>query len=222
MKIYPSVLETNIQEVSADFTRLLPVFDCVQIDIADGIFVPTKTIQVADLKTLMEYPEWDMAYTQFEFHLMVQDYATQLKQLEELDEMYINNVFIHFKALQHTFDELSDHTPFEIGVVLNPDETIDATWDVIKQFASIQLMTVVPGQQGNPFVPEVLDKITHLREKGYEGEIILDGAINEENLKTVMQKSNLPDGVCPGSYFKSEAVFERLNTLRSIAGVATD
>ena len=83
-------------------------------------------------------------------------------------------------------------------------------------------MTVVPGQQGNPFMPEVLDKISQLRERGYEGEIVLDGAINEENLSTVMQKPHQPDAVCPGSYFKTEDVTDRLQKLQSIAGMGTD
>lgn len=222
MNIYPSILETDIQELSNDLTRLTPHFDYLQIDIADGIFVPNKTIQIGDIKTLMEFPEWDLAYLQFEFHLMVQDYATPLRELEDIPDIYIRNVFIQLKALQHTFDELSDHTPFDVGVVLNPEETVEDSWGQVKDFASIQLMTVQPGQQGNPFLPEVLDKITQLREKGYEGEIVLDGAINEENLRTVMQKPHQPDAVCPGSYFKTEDVAERLEKLRSIAGIAAD
>lgn len=222
MNIYPSILETDIQELSNDLTRLTPHFDYLQIDIADGIFVPNKTIQVGDIKTLMEFPEWDLAYIQFEFHLMVQDYATPLRELEDIPDIYIRNVFIQLKALQHTFDELSDHTPFDVGIVLNPEESVEASWDQIKDFSSIQLMTVQPGQQGNPFLPDVLDKITHLREKGYEGEIVLDGAINEENLRTIMQKPHQPDAVCPGSYFKAEDVAERLEKLQLITGVATD
>ncbi|KXK11465.1 MAG: D-allulose-6-phosphate 3-epimerase [Microgenomates bacterium OLB23] len=224
MNIYPSLLETDPQELSADFARLLPHFDYVQIDIADGILVPNKTVKIADIKALIEspYAEWDLAYNQFEFHLMVQDYASQLKELEELESMYIPNVFIHYKALQHTFDELSDHTPFEVGIALNPDEFVETAWDAIKEFSSIQLMTVTPGQQGNPFVPEVLQKITQLRERGYEGAIILDGGINEETLKTILQQPHLPDGVCPGSYFKADNVVERLNTLHALAGVAAN
>ncbi|MBP9798308.1 hypothetical protein KBC70_04150 [Candidatus Woesebacteria bacterium] len=222
MNIYPSILETDIEEFSQDLTRLTPHFEYLQVDIADGIFVPNKTIQVSDISAIMEVPEWDLAYIQFEFHLMVQDYATVLRELEDIPDIYIRNVFVQLKALQHTFDELSDHTPFDVGIVLNPDETVEASWEQIKEFPSIQLMTVVPGQQGNPFVPEVLDKITQLRDKGYEGEIVLDGAINEENLKTVMQKPHQPDAVCPGSYFKAEDVAERLQKLRSIAGVVTD
>jgi pentose-5-phosphate-3-epimerase len=76
MNIYPSILETDIQELSQDLTRLTPHFNYLQIDLGDGLFIPTKTIQVGDIKTLMEYPEWELAYIQFEFHLMMQDYAT--------------------------------------------------------------------------------------------------------------------------------------------------
>jgi ribulose-phosphate 3-epimerase len=222
MNIYPSILETDIQELSQDLSRLTPHFNYLQIDLGDGIFIPTKTIQVGDIKTLMEYPEWELAYIQFEFHLMMQDYATPLRELEEIPDIYIRNVFVHLKALQHTFDELSDHTPFDIGIVLNPEESVEDSWETIKEFSSIQIMTVVPGQQGGAFVPETLQKIGQLREKGYEGEIVLDGAMNEENLRIVMQQSHLPDGVCPGSYFKAEDVAERLKKLELIAGVATD
>ena len=72
----------------------------------------------------------------------------------------------------------------------------------IKDFPFIQLMTVYPGQQGAPFVPEVLDKITVLRKKGYSGKITLDGAMNDTTLPIILSKKYLPDAICPGSYFK--------------------
>lgn len=217
MKIYPSILETNTQDFLASINRLTPYFHYFQLDIADGQLVPNTTVQIKDILAVLETSPLKFAALQWEFHLMVQDYSTHLKHLSYMSHMQIRRVLIHLKALAHTFEALSDQTPCDVGLVLNPEEGISEHWERIKAFPIMQLMTVNPGYQGAPFIPEVLDKIAQLREKGYKGDIILDGSINEESMKTIMQKPPLPDAVCPGSYFRADNVEERLLTLTSLA-----
>lgn len=76
-------------------------------------------------------------------------------------------------------------------------------------------MTVHPGAQGTPFIPEMLTKINELRENGFMGDIILDGGINNETLPLILKNKHLPTAVCPGSYLHEDTE-NRLNMLRVI------
>ena len=49
MDIYPSILETTIEDFVAQYNRVSPFFDHFQIDIADGQFVANRTIQIEDI-----------------------------------------------------------------------------------------------------------------------------------------------------------------------------
>ncbi|MGB4966374.1 MAG: hypothetical protein WBO77_04695 [Microgenomates group bacterium] len=211
MNIYPSILEHTMEDFVAQIENVAPHFSHFQLDIADGLFVPSKTVQPHDLESV------DFSNLQgktVEFHLMVRDYASYIEQIERLDsKLAINRVFI---PASESGKNIVSHPKYEIGLVLNPEDTIAEYLDLIMQYKSVQLMTITPGAQGNPFKPEVLNKIDELRVGGYTGEIVLDGGINDVTLKEVVSRKYAPTSVCPGSYFK-ENVEEHLATLQSIA-----
>ena len=61
-------------------------------------------------------------------------------------------------------------------------------------------MSVTPGVQGNPFLPNTLKKIEQLRILGYRFKIFLDGAVNDKTLPFINEQKFKPDVICPGSY----------------------
>ncbi len=228
MQIYPSILEKDSDSFFTQLNQVLPHFDHIQIDITDGLFVPQKTVQIEELNAMRS--TLTTSNKTFEFHLMVNDYKKEIEKLEKLKEtIKITGVLIHIKALAldpsvatlprddggEQFKPADNNNRWEYGIVLNPENDVSDNWETIKQFGTVQLMTVNPGQQGSPFVPEALDKIGELRQCGFVGKIILDGAMNDKTLPIVLQQKYLPDAICPGSYFK-ENVEDRLKTLRNI------
>lgn len=229
MQIYPSILELSIDAFEAKMSLVLPHFTHIQIDITDGIFVPNKTVQIEEL----ENGGWRMEDGKtFEFHLMARDYKTEIEKLEKLKEkINITSVLIHLgaivrdphapldgaqddkgRALRLTQNDVGG---WKYGIVLNPEDSVTDNWELIKQFDIVQLMTVHPGQQGSPFVPEALSKIGELRELGFTGKIILDGAMNDKTLEVVLQQKYLPDAICPGSYFSVD-ISNRLHVLEQM------
>ena len=87
--------------------------------------------------------------------------------------------------------------PFPLGIVLDPEDKVSTT---IHSFPAVQIMTVVPGKQGQSFLPNNLDKITQLRKNGYTGQILIDGSVNAETLKLILQQKYRPDVLNVGSY----------------------
>ena len=216
MHIYPSILEKKIIDLSNKLDYLLPYFSHFQIDITDGKFVPNKTVQIQDIiSTIEQFNNETIKQKSFEFHLMVNDYQSEIAKLDQLIKFVnITSVLIHLKSLNTKYKILN--TKYSIGLVLNPDDDVSANIETIMKFPTIQLMTVFPGRQGSPFVPEVLTKIDELRNLGFKGKIILDGSMNDQTLASVMKRKYLPDAICPGSYFNTDVV-DRLKRLQQIS-----
>jgi len=222
IRIYPSILEQTVPAFSAQLNKLLPFFDHFQLDIADGILVNNRTITIDDIINHFEQNPADLtnelSLKTFEMHLMVEDFEPALARLEELKK-YLNIVgaFIHFQPFaRHSF--IVPNTAFHIGIVLNPEDSVSDNWKVLHIFDTIQLMTINPGKQGQPFIPEVLSKIEQLRQLDFEGEIILDGGINDQTFPTILTKEFQPTAVCPGSYFHAENPEEALQKLLDLTG----
>ena len=210
-------METTIGNFADQIEQVLPYFQHFQIDIADGEFVNNKTISIEEITDFFKTKKISVANSRdktFEFHLMVQDWIGELQKLKTLVPLIkITGVFIHLKVFHSQFNILN--TDYVYGIVLNPEDTIEDNWEVIKYFPKIQIMTSYPGRQGTPFILDMLNKIDQLRHHGYKGIIILDGGINDQTLPIIVSRKNQPDAVCPGSFFKDD-VENRLRKLSTL------
>ena len=104
MEVMPSVLEKNWPQLDSQIKRLSPFFNYFQIDIADGILVDNKTVQIEEI-----YPS--VSNLSFDFHLMVKDYKTEVKKVNNLAKIIrIKNIFIHF-SVSPDFTTLAKNYP---------------------------------------------------------------------------------------------------------------
>ncbi len=231
MDIYPSILEKSPSKALDFIGRTAHLFSHFQIDIADGIFVDNSTYSTEELAKIVEdtTPELS-ADTTFEFHLMVEDFPKSIEALDTITQyLPISLVFVHYQPAIRWLktddiplhEKLHSTFPYQFGLSLNPEVEIEPHFDVLKHFDTIQLMTIKPGAQGRPFILEILDKISTLKAKGYEGRIILDGGMNAKTLPEVLKQKHWPDAVCPGSYL-SEDTEEHLTFLQNLVLKAQD
>jgi ribulose-phosphate 3-epimerase len=226
MQTIPSVLEKNSQDLFYQINKLSPYFKRFQIDIADGLFVPNKTVQIEDIIKFFELNNFKNFITlqtlktlSFDFHLMVKDYKTEINKLEKLKKIIkINLILIHFSSISNFKFQISNLSDIPIGLTLNPEDQVDdlISHYSLKQIPTIQIMSVVPGVQGNPFLPDTLKKIEQLRYSGYRNKIFLDGAVNEKTIPYIIKQKFKPDVICPGSYLtKAKNLEERVKFLIS-------
>jgi len=203
MQICPSILETKAKDYLRQIERLSPYVQYFQIDIIDGVYQNKKTAGIDEVIFSLEQLDEEMTKKLFfDFHLMVKDYEKHLKKILTINKnIVVKNIFIHYDLYPNLID-LASKYPFPIGLVLNPQ-------DQIKDFAchynlldlpTVQIMSVIPGAQGNPFIPDTLNKIEQLRDMDYRNNIYLDGGINEKTLPVIYAKKYKPDVVCPGSF----------------------
>lgn len=217
MQVIPSILENDINSFLTQLNRLAPYFNSFQIDIADGIYVPNKTVQIEDITKHLTY---NMKHLTFDIHLMVKDYETEIKKLEKLRNIVnINIIFIHY-SLSPNIQLLTSNFPLlTFGLVLNPQDSLDELYklDNFKTISCIQIMSVNPGFQGSEFIPETLKKIEQLRIHDYRNNIYLDGAINQSALPLINSLKYKPDFICPGSFLtKAKNLDERTKYLKNL------
>lgn len=173
IKIIPSILA----ETSDEFEKLLrmiePYVDRVHLDIADGDFVPTKTISGYEELIKME------TGVKFDVHLMVS---------RPEDQMYFwyktkaDRFLIHAET-DHGHRNLINQIHLngrEVGLVLNPETQIDKIAELIGSVDFVQFMTVHPGNYGGDFVENVIEKILNFHGQYPSVPIFVDGGVNPE------------------------------------------
>jgi len=170
--------------------------DYIQIDIMDGLFVPTRSFPP---ETLNDIP----TTISFELHLMVKD---PMSAVQGLTNRHIKKVIFHAETLnnyQPIIDEIRS-MGISPGIAVKPKTELNSFIGSASMLDTILFLTVDPGNYGSPFKPEVLDKIALARKLLPAAEIGVDGAVSLDNLKSIVDIG--VDYTCVGSrIFRSES-----------------
>lgn len=199
MIVVPALLEQLVEIQKNQLLTLSKHYSRFQIDIADNTLVPNKTTQIDELFHSSFFNV--VSQVVFDFHLMVSDPIKHIESIKSLPKKRVGVVLIHASVFSH-YSLLTSHYPlFKFGLVLNPEDDVamlDEGW--IHSLPAIQVMTITPGFQGSPFVKESLTKIEQLRKRGFKGEVLIDGSVNESTLPLILSKEYKPDILGVGSY----------------------
>lgn len=225
MQIIPSLVEQTPEDLFAVIQKLSPYYQQFQVDIEDGIYIKNKTLSVSDIQRYLSNntPPKNLVY---DFHLMVKDYEKEIEKIDALkNALTVQSVLVH-TSLKPDYQVVCKKYPsFTFGLVINPLENVDviASQYNLKTIPVIQIMTVTPGPQGQPFIPEALQKIEQLRMAGFKNKIYLDGAINATTIPVINSLKYKPDVLCPGSYLaKTDELEKHVKLLSVIPSVAEE
>ena len=196
MKLEPIILVDSLELLTLQISRVKGLSEEINIDFADGIAAPNKTITPEEFFAYNDSAEDNLKDKTLDFDLMIQNWAPVIKLLTEKSRTYkIRSAVIHYKYLSFPLPP----TSFELGVALDLEDEID--YEKIKAFPLIQIMTVDLGFQGTPFAPQALEKITKLRRLGYTGKIVIDGSVNDKTIGTILENEGQADVLGVGSFF---------------------
>lgn len=214
MKVIPAPLAYTSEDVLRQFNLLFPYFKRFQIDIQDGKFITNKTVPLETyLFVLEKMDQKKIKMLTFDFHFQSLSYVEDIKTVwNKKDSLKIGIHLIHY-SLKPDFEKLKKTYPdFSFGLVLNPEDSVE---EVVKNYKlhrprgdrplvetidGIQIMSIHPGPQGTPFMPETLTKIEQLHQSSYRSDIYLDGGINLATLPVIKKHRHTPDFLCIGSY----------------------
>lgn len=174
--IIPAILTESDEEL----LRLIHIFERagvkrVHLDICDGIFVPTRTIKGFEQLNRLQT---DIV---FDVHLMVQNPEQQCGNWCAIKNA--ERFLLHVEAVKD-FPVMCGHATQcgkTIGAVINPETPVERLDPTLEHVQLVQFMTVHPGRQGRPFVPEVLERVQSFHASHPDMPIMLDGGISPLN-----------------------------------------
>lgn len=199
MIVTPALLEQKCGELKAKLLSLSPHFSRFQIDVADNTLVPNTTAQINELLNSAFFNI--VSDIIFDFHLMVSDPIKHLEVIKTLPKKRIGIVLVHQSVFPNYQLLTASYPQLHFGLVLSPEDAVESIDEsLLKALPAIQIMTVKPGFQGSPFIESSLIKIEQLRKRGYRGEILIDGAVNDKTLPVILSKEYKPDVLGIGSF----------------------
>jgi ribulose-phosphate 3-epimerase len=189
MKIVPALLTDNREELQRMLKLCKSFAGYVQIDIMDGEFVASKSINEKDIASLR-------SPIKAEAHLMVKKPLNWLKPFKRFGA---GRIIFHFESIndRHNIIDEIKKDDLEVGMAVNPATTINDFKSLVKELDSILFMSVVPGFYGSKFIPSVLEKIKEFKTLYPKKVCGIDGGVNLDNIKEVAQSG--VDYICVGS-----------------------
>ena len=186
IQISPSILSADFSQLGNEIKRLEEGgADMIHVDVMDGHFVPNLTIGPPVIKRLRNYTKLP-----FDVHLMI---SPVHKYIENYADAGADIITIHPEATDNLINSVNliKKLNIKVGVSLNPDTKINTIDNVLDKVDLVLIMSVFPGFGGQKFMPKVVEKIKSLKkikeEKKFNFDIEVDGGINFENSKIVIE-----------------------------------
>jgi len=212
--IAPSIL-------SSDFTRLGEQIreaaqagaDWIHIDVMDGHFVPNLTMGpfiVEACRRITELP--------LDVHLMIE---SPERLLEAFARAGASNLSVHVETcpnLHRTLQTIHE-LGCKAGVVLNPATPASLVEPVLHMVDLVLVLSVNPGYSGQTFLPEVLPKVSFLREKldeiNPQAWLEIDGGMNTDTLPRALKAGAKAFVAAHAIFDHPEGIAAGIHTLRS-------
>ena len=178
IRVAPSLLASDFTNLKSELARAEAAgADWHHVDVMDGHFVPNLSIGppvVQSIKKVSGIP--------LDVHLMIENPG-------EWADIYAKAgadiLSFHYEAaadnLEATLNQFKD-TGCKVGVALNPPCGVEVLKPYLKDIDMVLIMSVNAGFGGQSFMPEVLSKVSQLREWGYDGDIQIDGGISNKTI----------------------------------------
>ena len=180
-QISASILTADFARLGDEVRRAADAgVDSIHLDIMDGHFVDNLTmgpVIVGALRPASGLP--------FHSHLMI---TNPLAYAERFADAGSDLIVFHVEADDDPAGviEAIERAGKRPGIALNPDTTAEAVHPYLERVDLLLVMTVHPGWGGQPFIGEVLPKLSALRDEIARRHLALpigvDGGVNLETI----------------------------------------
>lgn len=175
--IAPSILACDLGNLQREVEMLnSSTADWIHVDIMDGIFVPNLSFGFPVLEAINQYSS-----KLLDVHLMI---VNPERFISRFSESGANNLIVHFEAcsnLHKTIRQIKDKG-MRVSVAINPQTTVEAVKNVIKEIDRLVIMSVNPGFGGQKFLEQTYQKVEQaidlIERAGSKARIQIDGGVN--------------------------------------------
>ena len=214
--VAPSILAADFSALASEVRRVEEASaDWLHLDIMDGHFVDNISFGPALVKTVR-----GLTSLPLDVHLMIEHPDHYLPRFLEAGA---NSITVHVEPeakhdVAKTLRAIRE-AKCGVGLSLNPATPYEAIEPHLANIDLLLVMTVHPGFGGQPFRPEMMEKVKRAKqwhdEHGGKLHIEVDGGINAETAKLSMENgANVL--VAGTSIFRAEDYRTAINALRSV------
>jgi ribulose-phosphate 3-epimerase len=210
LEVIPAIIPQDIYDLKDKMAIVEGIASIVQIDVCDGIFVPSKSWPYKNdydgdfqkfVKEEEGFPFWDKIY--FEVDLMVKEPE---KIVEDWIKVGAKRIVLHFEStknilgllrlLRENYGYFGDSIlNIEIGIAIGMKTPNSAIYEFLEPNADgrtlvdfVQFMGIREiGFQGQLFAEDVLGKIKDMRHKYPDAILSIDGGVNLDTLPSIVE-----------------------------------
>lgn len=205
IQIIPSILEETKEKFDARYRAVSPHVQTVQLDVLDDTFLPNKNFY--DPEHIDQFkPQID-----FEVHFMIDNV---IAVLNKWNYSWVKKIIFHVEANQNHTEILAKIKEMEklSGVAINPETPFSKIGNLINLVDTVLVMTVQPGRNAAPFLPETIEKVREARAMSDDFNIEVDGGMSPKTIKMAFKAgANL---FIAGSFIKNDSVVESIEELK--------
>lgn len=215
-EIIPTILVKSFSDAKEKIRQVENYVNWIQLDIMDGIFVNNETWPYVDGGNIIDLKKL-RPRAKIEVHLMVNKPEDVIKDWISIADRIIFHFESKIKNRELGIRELIKKVhkrKKEIGMAINPETHLAVAMPFLKDLDLVLFLAVQPGWGGQEFKEWTLDKIKFLRNVWPNGNIEIDGGVNNENINKIIDAgANL---ICVGTYiFKSQNIEQTINNLKN-------
>lgn len=180
--------------------------DFLHIDVMDGKFVNNTKFTKEMVKDIIS-----ISKKKIDLHLMVED----LDLIKEYALLKPDMLTFHVEVIDDfkIIDYVKSHG-IKVGLAINPETKIDKLAQYVDDIDLVLFMSVTPGEGGQEFKEEVIDKIINFKKLAPKDLIIsIDGGVNNKTVS--LCKYAGCDMVVSGSFITNSSNYsDRINELK--------
>jgi len=178
-KIVPALLAKDISKFETDMAVVDKFSNRVQMDIVDGKFIDVETVMPEVLLAMDVVAE-------VEAHLMVEE---PIEWIDRCVGAGITAVYGHVEKMSDkmAFVAKAEEEGLRTGLAFDLETSLVGIDEWINMVDSVLLLAVKTGAQGQPFDVRVIEKIKKIRELSSSVTIMIDGGLNEENIRKCLE-----------------------------------
>lgn len=186
IKLAPSILTADFADLKEEVKKVEENgATYLHLDVMDGHFVPNMSFGAPIVKSIRKITDMTL-----DVHLMITNPLSYVKSFSDAGADIINFHYECSDNIDEVINEILKNGK-KAGITVKPDTDIESIYKYLDRISMVLIMSVYPGFGGQKFMPDMLEKVTKLKDyclkNNLDIEIEIDGGANMTNVEDIIK-----------------------------------